>query len=309
VSILSLLRARVARGSRPPHADGASIALAIEGGAMRGVISAGMVWALEDLGYVDAFDAVYGSSAGAINAAYFLAGQAGLGTTIYYEDINNTAFISLGRALIRQPIVNLAYLLDDVARNRKRLDVSRVLSSATPLTVLATDVDDHHARQLGSFTESQHLFAALRASATMPVVAGGPFAYGGRRYLDASITEPIPVPTAEAAGHTHVLALLTRTGGMHPRPSAFDRYYVGPRLRHISPTLASQYLNRAEPYSALVRAIDAGRGPLGHAEVLGVRVEGLRISKLERQRAVLVHGAQSGYQAITSLFDSDKPRD
>ena len=62
---------------------------------MRGVVSAGMVSALEELGLTHAFDAVYGSSAGAINAAYFLAGQARLGTTIYYEDINNARFIDL----------------------------------------------------------------------------------------------------------------------------------------------------------------------------------------------------------------------
>jgi len=135
-SVIELLVARAARGSRPPHNDGARIALAVEGGAMRGVISAGMVSALESFGLTDAFDAVYGSSAGAINAAYFLAGQATLGTRIYYEDINNTSFIRLGRAAAGRPIVNLSYLLDDVARSRKRLDVARILTSPTPLSAL-----------------------------------------------------------------------------------------------------------------------------------------------------------------------------
>ena len=35
---------------------------------MRGVVSAGMVWALEELRLTSAFDVVYGSSAGALNA-------------------------------------------------------------------------------------------------------------------------------------------------------------------------------------------------------------------------------------------------
>ena len=110
-----------------------------------------MVLALEALGYVDAFDAVYGSSAGAIDAAYFLAGQARVGTSIYYEDINNTSFIRLGRAAAGRPIVNLSYLLDDVARSRKRLDVARVLTSPTPLSVLATDVDSQAPCVFGPF--------------------------------------------------------------------------------------------------------------------------------------------------------------
>ena len=143
---------------------------------------------------VDAFDAVYGSSAGAINAAYFLGGRAGLGTTIYYEDINSPKFIDLARPLRGRPIVDLGFLLDEVAVRRKQLPFDRVLASRSPLTVVATDVDACEARALRSFATATDLVAALRASATMPVVAGGPRAFGGRRYLDASISEPIPVP-------------------------------------------------------------------------------------------------------------------
>ncbi len=269
---------------------------------MRGVISAGMVWALEDLGYLDAFDAVYGSSAGAINAAYFLAGQAGLGTTIYYEDINNASFIRLGRAAVRRPIVNLGYLLDDVAIRRKPLNVERVLTSASPLSVLATDVDRQAPRVFGPFAGAASLFAALRAGATMPVVAGGPLRHEGGRYLDASLSEPIPVPTAEAHGHTHALVLLTRSGEMHPRPSAFDRYFVAPRLRRISPALADRYLTRAEPYARLIRAIDAGTGPGGTMAVTGLRVDGLHVGKLECRRDVLLDAARRGYDVVVAAL-------
>ena len=127
--MIDLLQARAARGSRAPHGDGARIALAVEGGAMRGVVSAGMVSALEHLGMTHAFDAVYGSSAGAINGAYFLAGQANLGTTIYSEDINNRRFIDMRRPLTGRPIVDLGFLIDDVATRLKPLDTARVLSA------------------------------------------------------------------------------------------------------------------------------------------------------------------------------------
>jgi predicted patatin/cPLA2 family phospholipase len=301
-STIDILRARVARGSRAPHQDGASVALAVEGGAMRGVVSAGMVWALEDLGYTHAFDAVYGSSAGAINAAYFLAGQAGMGTTIYFEDINNRSFIDLTRARRGQPIVNLEFLLDDVARRRKRLDFERVLMSRTPLAVLATDVATQRAVAFRNFTDRTQLFGAMRAGATMPIVAGGPFQHEGRLLLDASLTEPIPLPTAESGGHTHIVVLLTRSGLMRPKPSAFDRYFVGPRLRRISPALAASYLTRSRPYSTLIRAIDAGRGLSGTAQVMGIRVPGLHVGKLERRRDVLAAAARQGYTAVEALF-------
>jgi predicted patatin/cPLA2 family phospholipase len=269
---------------------------------MRGVISAGMVSALEDLDMTHAFDAVYGASAGSINAAYFLAGQAKLGTSIYYEDINNARFIDMRRALGGRPIVDLGYLLDEVALRRKPLDTRAVLDARSPLAVLATDVDAESASALGAFASPDGLMRALRAGATMPVIAGGPHEFDGRRFLDASLSEPIPVPSAENAGHTHLLALLTRGAGMRPRPSAFDRYYVGPRLRRLSATLAARYLTRAIPYAELSRQIDAGRGPRGLACVQAIRVADFPIGRLERRGEVLVEGARRGYDAVMAAF-------
>ena len=44
---------------------------------------------------------MYGSSAGAINATYFLSGQRE-GVRIYYEDIANKQFVDLSRLLDRK---------------------------------------------------------------------------------------------------------------------------------------------------------------------------------------------------------------
>ena len=49
----------------------------------------------------ECFDAIYGSSAGAINATYFLSGQRE-GVRIYYEDIANKKFVDLARLLDRK---------------------------------------------------------------------------------------------------------------------------------------------------------------------------------------------------------------
>lgn len=301
-STLDVIRARHARGRGTPHDDGARVALVVEGGAMRGVVSAGMVSALEDLDIAHTLDAVYGSSAGAINAAYFVAGQARLGTRIYSEDINNRAFIDWRRALRGDPIVDLAFLLDDIARRRKALDVDRVLGASARLSVLATDVANERAHAFRDFADAADLFGALRASSTMPVIAGGPYGYGTGRWLDASLSEPIPVPTAERDGCTHLLVLLTRSGPMRPQASAFDRWFVAPRLRRVSTTLALSYLARATPYEALLRQIDAGRGPAGRARVLAIRAPGVHISKLERRAEVLQAGASAGYDAVMAAW-------
>lgn len=269
---------------------------------MRGVVSAGMVSALEELGLGQAFDAVYGSSAGAINAAYFLAGQARMGTTIYFEDINNNRFISLARPLAGRPIVNLDFLLNDVATRMKPLDASRVLSSPAPLTVMATDVTSATRAPLRDFEDPGALFGAMRAGATMPVVAGPPVTFRGRTYLDASLTEPIPVPIAETDGCTHALVLLTRPTETARRTTAFDRAYVLPRLRRLSPALADLYSGRGEPYAELLSCIAAGKGPSGKTAVMGIRPAPPSVSKLERSADRLTAGARRGHEAVMRAF-------
>ena len=70
--VIDLIVRRALDGSKPgQREDGHKLGLAIEGGAMRGVVTAGMVTGLEMLGLRDAFDVVYGSSSGASNGAYF----------------------------------------------------------------------------------------------------------------------------------------------------------------------------------------------------------------------------------------------
>src|SRR5690348_3350762 len=98
--VLSVLRARRAAGSRPgERADGFKVGLAVEGGGLRGVVSAGMVTALEDLGFADAFDDIYACSSGAVNAAYFVTRQTWFPLTIYFDDMTTGEFLDYRRVL------------------------------------------------------------------------------------------------------------------------------------------------------------------------------------------------------------------
>jgi predicted patatin/cPLA2 family phospholipase len=82
--VLSLVRERVLSKSKPgrrlqgsnsPSADIPHLALVIEGGGMRGAVSAGMAAALSTLDLLDAFDSIHGSSAGSIVGAYLVSRQ------------------------------------------------------------------------------------------------------------------------------------------------------------------------------------------------------------------------------------------
>ncbi len=264
---------------------------------MRAVVAGGMVSALAAIGLSDAFDVVFGSSAGAICGAYFLAGQTELGIRIFSEDINNARFVRRSRLLTGAPIIDLDFLVNDVMVRVKPLNVDAVLRSPTPLHVVGTDVASGEARSLDGFASGDELRSALRAGATMPIVAGGPQPFRGRHYFDASLSEPIPLRSAIAAGASHVVALLTRPRGVPRRVSWFDRWIIGPRLRRIQPTLADRYLSRTSPYQAIQDEIESGWSANHRAEILGIRPS-ITLSKLEMRSARLLDGAQSGSEAV-----------
>lgn len=80
------------------------IGLSLEGGGMRGCVGAGMLAAINHLGLRDAFDVVYGSSAGSLMGAFFLSGQTPLeGPGIYYDILSQAGkdFIDQVRSLPR----------------------------------------------------------------------------------------------------------------------------------------------------------------------------------------------------------------
>ena len=76
-TVLDVLAERRAHGSTPgARNDDHRVALVIEGGGSRAAYSTGMIGVVHEHGLADCFDAVYGSSAGALNGAWLLCGRA-----------------------------------------------------------------------------------------------------------------------------------------------------------------------------------------------------------------------------------------
>lgn len=210
--VLEIMRARRDSGSLPgQRVDGATVALAIEGGGMRGVVSAAMLSQLEDYGFKNTFDVVYGCSSGGINGAYFLAGETWYPLSIYYDDLTTKRFVDFSRAFRRLPILGLDYAFDHVMERVKPLDYEAVLRSEIPLVVPITDVDALQTVVLRDFSSRQDLKAALRASAWLPIAVPGTVRMAdGRRAVDGGVLTALPFQLAVNDGCTHVLSLSTR---------------------------------------------------------------------------------------------------
>lgn len=313
-AVLQLVKARAAARSLPGNRrDGRKLALAIEGGGMRGVVSGGMVAALEELDLLHCFDAVYGSSAGAICGAYLVAQQARLGVTIFYENINNREFIDLRRFFFsKDPALSLSFLLDKVCVEEKPLDIERILLSPIPLRVVSTSVKTLKPTVLSNFRDGKQLFNALRASARIPIVAGGPVEYGGDLYFDASVSESVPYQSAISDGFTDVVVLLTRPKGAPRVSSLIDRFLIAPRLRSYNPRLPEFYLGRELGYAKELQEIAKFSKSPGSASprILPIQkgASSPGVSSREADRQKLVAGAMSGFKSVYEALSFPIPK-
>jgi len=214
--VLRALAARPRAGSQPlARDDGLRIALIVEGGGMRGIISAGMALALDELGLVSAFDAVYGASAGAITGAWLLSRPEGLRG--WAEPAFAKALIRRSALLRGRPVVDIRALIEDLYQTTFPMDFAAVLASPIELHPLATDAATGQSTDLRPFIGNPaELRLALRASAALPLLAGPPVEFAGRRFYDAGVSESVPYRTALAQGATHLLILRSRRA---PAPS------------------------------------------------------------------------------------------
>ncbi|WP_218023058.1 patatin-like phospholipase family protein [Nocardia kruczakiae] len=233
------------------HGDGFRLALVIEGGSARGVYSHGMVTGLEELGVLRCFDAVYGASAGALNGAWLLCGRAARARRAWHSDVVRRV-ISPARALRGGLVVDTRYLVHTVYERIVPMDFAAILGNSVTFHPIGTDIADGSAVDLSPhISDIPSLQRALRASTCMPVLAGRPVAVGGGRYVDAGLSESVPVTTARGQGATHIVVLRTRRVDERPSiPSDFERRVVSRVLGASGPAVAESWFTRAAQFAA-----------------------------------------------------------
>ncbi|MGY4101339.1 patatin-like phospholipase family protein [Nocardia sp. R16R-3T] len=285
------------RGESASRADGYRLALVIEGGGSRGVYSSGMVQALEELGLASIFDAVYGTSAGAINAAWFLCGRAPSGVRSWTDPVIMRRAVDPARLLRGRPAFDLHYLVNQVYDGIEPMDFPAILANATTFHPIGTDIHTGHAVDLHRhIVDKPTLMTALRASAGLPILAGPPVPLGGAEYLDGGLSETVPIRTAVRDGATHALVLRTRRTDERRPPAPWLHQIVGGSyLRFRAPGAYRAWLQR--PYQQDVE--DSFLAGLGDA-VLQIHppLGAPDVDSAARDTALLAEALTIGRQAV-----------
>ncbi|MFC8047434.1 patatin family protein [Nocardia sp. NPDC057353] len=299
-TVTEVIRTRCAAGTRT---DGHRLVLAIEGGGSRGVYSSGMVKGLEELGLAGVFDAVYGTSAGAVNGAWLLCGRAIPGMRTWTDRAIMNRVIDPARLFRGGAAFDVHWLVHRVYDGLEPMDFPAILNSSTTFHPIATDARTGNAIDLRPhIVDKPSLLLALRASANLPILAGGPVLLDGVPYFDGGIAEPVPIRSALRSNPTHLLVLRTRRADeLRPPTSRVHRVIGGNYLRLRAPGAYRSWLAR-EAEQGVEERLLAGLGTA--ALQLHPPADAPEVASTARDIDLLAAALELGRRAVHAAFAS-----
>jgi predicted patatin/cPLA2 family phospholipase len=225
---------------------GVDTAIVVEGGAMRGIFSAGALDALLRLGLSD-FDLAIGTSAGACNLASFVAGQHERNLRCYTNIMTRPQLFSLRRAVRGGHYMDLDWLWERFAAEDP-LDEAAVAASRTQLVSVATCAQT--ARALYIEAAGPHIHNDLKAGCTLPILYRGPYQIGAELVVDGGLVDPIPVREAYRRGARRIVVIRSRPAHVVKKDSRADALTAA--LFWRTPSIARAVRETARRYQEAV---------------------------------------------------------
>lgn len=188
--------------------------LVLEGGAMRGMFTAGVLDVFMEQGIT--VDCVVGVSAGALFGVNYLSGQKG--RVIRYNKRFNSDKNYLGlRPLLREGnIVSTKYAYEEVPHKLDLFDNEKYKESSTDFYAVVTNVETGEPEyiQIKNVFEQMDV---LRASGSMPMVSKV-VNIDDKHYLDGGISDSIPFQWLHEQGCERQIVILTRDMAYRKKP-------------------------------------------------------------------------------------------
>ena len=262
-------------------------ALVVEGGALRGVFSTGLLDGFLEAQF-NPFDMFIGVSSGASNLAAYLAGMIGRNKRIYLDYSLRPDFISFPKFLRGGHLLDLDWLWDITIREI-RLDLATIYSKKKPFIVVLTDVqtgDAHY--KLTSEADLEHV---LKASSAMPLLYRGYPEVDGRPMTDGGVADSIPVMEAIRRGARCIMVIRSRHRDYMKRHGLSENFMRWHVRRY--PFLQQAMTKRVERYNDSVALI---RKPPDGVSIIEIcPPENFRVSRLSQDRMILQEGYEQGH--------------
>ena len=190
--------------------------LVLEGGAMRGLFTAGVIDVLMENNIK--FNGAIGVSAGAAFGCNYKSGQ--IGRVIRYSKrfANNKKYASLWSLLTTGDYFGAEYAYHFIPNKLDIVDFETFRNNPMEFWAVATNVGSGKAvyRQLNTLDYEELEF--VRASASMPLVSNI-VKLNGQRLLDGVVADSIPLAFFQKQGYQRNVVVLTQPKGYRKQPN------------------------------------------------------------------------------------------
>ena len=190
--------------------------LVLEGGAVRGVFTAGALdFLMEREVYLPY---VIGVSAGACNAVDYVARQIGRTRDCMIPENKKDSYMGLQAFLRSRTLYDMDLIFDKYPRELFPFDFETYKNSPIRCEMAVTNCLTGKAEYLDDREDMERLLLICRASSSMPVVSK-PVELDGVPYMDGGLADSVPISRMLRAGYKKAVVILTRNAGYRKKLS------------------------------------------------------------------------------------------
>jgi predicted patatin/cPLA2 family phospholipase len=190
--------------------------LVLEGGAMRGIYTAGVLDVLAENNLIP--DGVIGVSAGAVHGCSFVSGQTGRSIRYYMKYCRDWRFMSVKSFLKTGDVVHEQFCYHDLPESLDPFDNDAFERSPMDFYAVSSNLTTGKALyQLLPSVRGKKI-DYIRASASMPLVSRI-VEIEGKKLLDGGVCDSIPLKAFQELGYEKNIVVLTRPEGYVKKPA------------------------------------------------------------------------------------------
>ena len=271
--------------------------LILEGGAMRGMFTAGVTDVMQEEGIE--FDGAVGVSAGAAFGCNYKSRQIGRAIRYNKRFCNDRRYSGLRSLLTTGNLFNTDFAYREVPMNLDAFDFDTYTANPMEFYLVCTDVETGKPIYHRYDGYHDHGFDWIRASASMPMVSRT-VEIDGQKLLDGGISDAIPLRFFENLGYNRNVVILTQPAGYRKEqtsamPIIRLMYRKFPALVHAMEIRHEMYNNTLE---YIARQEAAGN-------ILVIRpAKSLPVSRVEKNPERLQAAYDIGRATATAQLES-----
>ena len=270
------------------------IGLVLEGGGMRGVYTAGILEYFMERELFPPY--VIGVSAGACNAASYIARQKGRNRRVTVDFVNHPRYLGFRNLIREKSIFGMKLIFDEIPNRIVPFDFDTFEASPQKFVVGTTNCvtgETYYIRKGG-----RPMLPVIQASSSLPFLAQ-PMEMDGRILMDGGVTDPIPVRKAIADGYQRNIIVLTRDKDYRKKPSNLGwlARSVYPKYEGLREALARRYAVYNDTLE-LIRTLEEE----GTAFVMRPR-EPLPVGRMGKDSKKLNAVYEQGYRDAMEQYD------